>query len=110
MIEGSESGFVPVTNGSGSGSRRAKTYGSYQIRIPNTGILFSYLQYVGILGLNGVVEDIPAVSVENLEVRVGVLAEEQLDDLQVAPHQPSHQGRLLLVVPCTEIRLPSRCS
>jgi hypothetical protein len=92
-----------------------KTYGSYQIRIPNTSTL-SYLEYVGILRLNGVVEDIPAVRVENLEICIGVLAEEQLDDLQVAPHQPSHQGSLLLVVPRTEIRLPqykslfSRCS
>ncbi len=55
-------------------------------------------------------EDIPAVSVENLEVCVGVLAEQQLDDLQVAPHQPRHQGRLLLVVPRTEIRLPQYIS
>ncbi len=27
-IEGSGSGFIPLTNGSGSGSRRPKTYGS----------------------------------------------------------------------------------
>jgi len=48
--KGSESGSVPLTNGVGSGSGRAKNMRTLRIRIPNTGlkVLTYHSNWVGL--------------------------------------------------------------